>query len=217
MAVVWKDLALEARSKDVGLAMPAFVLMVVFLFAFALTGNQQDLRPLFPGILWMSFLFAGMLGIGRSFYHEVPEDALLGLILAPGGRTPIFLAKVAVALLFMLGTEVVASPVFFALFGVPWTGHWGLFGLVLGLGALGFAGVGVLLGAIAANIRSGDVLVPLALAPLEVPVIITAVQATAAILATPMGQPWPWIHGLMAYDAIFLALPLVVYEFLWEV
>lgn len=215
--ILGKDLLLESRSKDMWVSMMGFVFMVIFLFAFAVGATETNLQGVFPGIIWLAFLFAGMLSMGRSFGREVAEDTLSGLILAPGERLPIFVAKVTVAFLFMASTEVLASPVFFALFNEPWHGHYGLFGLILGLGALGFVGVGTLLSAMSSHLRSGEVVMPLVLMPLEVPVIITAVQATSAILKAPMADPWPWIHGLMAYDVIFLALPLVMYEYLWEV
>lgn len=215
--VVWKDLLLEFRTKDMWVTMMAFMLMVIFMFGFAVGAAHVDLRGVFPGILWMSFLFAGMIGIGRSFSHEVPEDALLGLVLAPGDRMGIFLAKVFVAFLFMMGMELLATPVFFVLFNEPWVGSLGLFLLILVLGAVGFVGVGVLLSAIAANTRAGDVLIPVALVPLEVPVMITAVQSTTLVLSGNGQASWQWIHGLMAYDVIFLALPLLIYEYLWEV
>lgn len=212
-----KDIRLELRTKDMWVTMMAFVLMIIFLFAFAVGTSRVNMTGVFPGILWMAFLFGGMISIGRTFSREVPEDTLSGLILAPGDRMAIFLAKVMTAFLFMMMMEVVASPIFFVLFNEPWTGAWGLYLLVLILGTIGFVGVGTLLAAMSAHLRSGEIILPVLLVPLEVPVMITAVQATTAVLSRPPGNPWLWLHGLMAYDAIFLALPLVIYEYLWEV
>lgn len=197
--------------------MMAFVLMVILMFGFAVDPTRGRLADVFPGILWMSFLFSGMLGIGRTFAREQPEETLSGLILAPGDRMAIFAAKLTASFLFMLGMEVVSSPVFFVLFNEPWNGQWALYGLTLSLGALGFVGVGTLLSAISVNVRAGDMLFPVLVVPLELPVLITAVQATTAILAAPPGNPWLWLKGLIAYDVIFTALPLLVYEYLWEV
>ncbi len=197
--------------------MTAFGVMVVFLFAFALETNRVRLAPVFPGILWMAFLFAGIIGLGRTYAHEVPEDALTGLALAPGDRMAIFLAKLTTALLFMLSMEIVTTPLFFAFFSEPWDGQWILFGMTLVLGALGIVELGVLLSAISANLRSAEIIFTLLLFPLEIPVLITTVEASTAILSKPMADPWLWLHGLMAYDVIFFALPLLLYEYLWEV
>lgn len=216
-AIVQKDLLLELRSKDIWVTMAAFTLMVVFLFAFAIDPYRVNMAPIFPGILWLSFLFAGMLAIGRGFEHEAQRDALVGLMVAPGDRLAIFAAKLTTAFVYMLTVELIASPVFFALFNQPLSAPLSLMILVLGLGTLGFVGVGTLFGAIAANTRSGNVLLPVLLVPFSVPVLILAVQATADILHPTSGGPWPWLHALMAYDVLFLGLPLLLYEYIWEV
>lgn len=208
---------LELRTKDTWVGMLAFVVMVIFLFAFAFGTDRSQVRQTFSGILWLAFLFAGILGVGRTYHHEMPEEALVGLMLAPGERTWIVVAKMSVAFCFMFGLELVASPLFFILLNQPWTGRWAAYLAALALGAWGFVGVGTLLSALAANVRSGEALLPLLLVPLEIPVLITAVEATRAILATPPGNPWGWLEGLLAYDVIFLALPLVLYDYLWEV
>lgn len=215
--IVEKDLRIEFRSHDTWATMMAFTIMVIFLFSFAVGTSRIPLTTVFPGILWLAFLFAGILGIGQAWGHETQEDTLTGLILAPGDRLAIFLAKLVVAFLFMMVLEVVASPIFFVLFNQPWDGRIGLYMLTLALGAIGFVGVGTLLSALAVNMRAGQMLLPVLLAPLEIPVMITAVQATTVILTSAKDSPWNWLGGLMAYDAIFLALPLLLYDYLWEV
>jgi heme exporter protein B len=217
-AIVRKDLLIEVRSKDMWVTMAAFVLMVVFVFGFAIDPYRVRLAPVFPGLVWLAFLFAGTLAMGRGFEHEVHEDALTGLLVAPGDRLAIYLAKLSVALLFMVTVEVLTLPVFFALFNQTLSGSvWDL-GLTLGLGALGFVGTGTLFGAIAANTRQGQVLIPVLMLPFASPVLIMAVEATTGVLGTAqVGSPWAWIHALMGYDVLFLALPLVLYEYVWEV
>ena len=197
--------------------MVAFGVMVVFLFAFALNSVGVRLASVFPGVLWMTFLFAGMIGISRTYTHEVPEDTLTGLVLAPGDRMAIFLAKLTTAFLFMAAMELCTTPLFFAFFSEPWNGQWVLLGMTLGLGALGIVELGTLLSAISANLQSAEMVFTLLLFPLEIPVLITTVEATTGILSHPVGNPWLWLHGLMAYDAIFLAVPSLLYEYLWEV
>jgi heme exporter protein B len=217
-AIVQKDLLLEWRGKDMAVAMGAFVLMVVFMFGFAIDPYRVRLAPVFPGLVWLSYLFAGTIAIGRGFEHETQEDALTGLLVAPGDRLAIFLAKLTVAFLFMLAVEFVTLPVFFALFNQPAPASLLPLGLILMLGALGFVGTGTLFGAIAATTRAGQVLVTVLMLPFSVPVLIMAVEATTGVLGVaPVGSPWAWIHALMAYDVLFLALPLVLYEYVWEV
>jgi heme exporter protein B len=218
-AIVQKDIRMELRAKDMWVTMVAFVLMVGLLFGFAISPYQVNLTPVFPGILWLSFLFAGMLAVGRGFAHEAEEEALLGLMAAPGDRLAIFAAKVTTAFLFMVAMEVVMSPVLFALMNQGWHGSLPTYLLTLALGTLGFASVGSLFAAIAANSRGGSVLLPVLMAPFAGPVVIFAVEATAGILGTDprSGGPWPWLHALMAFDALFVALPLLLYEYIWEV
>lgn len=208
---------LELRAKDLWVTMFAFILMVVVVFGVALGGRRSGLQSAFPGILWVAFLFAGTLGIGRGFAREVPEDALTGLLLAPGDRAAVFGAKLAVAFLFMVTVELVSSPIFFIILQEHEPGRWIPFGVVLVLGAAGFAGVGTLLAAMAVNVRGGEMILPVLMLPLELPVIVTAVSATRAALMVAGPSPWPWIKGLGAYDVIFLALPMMLYEYVWEV
>lgn len=195
----------------------AFVLMVVVVFGVALDGGRSESRRSFAGVLWVAFLFAGIIGIGRGFQREAPEEALTGLLLAPGDRMAVFGAKLTVAFVFMVTVELVSSPIFFIILQEHQPERWIPFGIVLVLGAAGFVGVGTLLAAMAVNVRGGEMILPVLMMPLEVPVIITAVGATRAALAASGASPWPWIKGLAAYDIIFLALPLMLYEYVWEV
>lgn len=215
--ILQKDWTMEMRTKDRWVAMMAFVLMTVFLFAFAMGSTSARISAAFPGILWMAFLFAGMIGMKTIFGHEMPEETLTGLILAPGDRAAVYLAKMAGSFIFMALVEAASTPIFFALLQEPWPKRWGLLALVLTLGALGFVEVGTLFSMIGAQMPSGDLILTTLLIPLEIPVMITAVQATADMLVRGRGSPWLWIHGLMGYDAIFMALSLMLYDYLWEV
>jgi heme exporter protein B len=217
-AILAKDIQLEIRGKETWVTMVAFAMMVALLFGIAVNPLRVHLERVFPGVLWVSYLFAGMLGIGRGFEHEARDDALVGLLVAPGDRLAIFLAKLAVAFLYMFTMELVLLPIFLVLLGQGVAGALWLVVVTLALGTAGFVGVGTLFAAVAANTRSGSVLLPVLLVPFGVPVLILATQATGGILNafTPPVSPWPWLHALMAYDAVFLGLPLVLYEFIWE-
>lgn len=212
--VLGNDLRVEWHARDMMVSMITFVVLSVFLFDFALTNSSVNIRKIFPGILWITFLFSGMVGIGKTFGREQVEEPLTGVGLAPGNNMAIFMAKLTMAWVMMAAVEVIAAPLDFLVWHEPWRGQWLDFGLVLAVGSVGIVGVGTLLSAITACVRAGDVLFPLLLMPLEVPVVIMAVQATRLILAPHEGSPWPWIRGLVAYDVIFLVLPMIMYDWM---
>ncbi len=219
-AIVLKDLQLELRSKETWVAMVAFALMVALVFGIAVNPLRVALASVFPGVLWVAYLFAGMLGVGRGFEQEARDDALTGLMVAPGDRLAIFLAKLTVAFVFMFTMEWLVLPFMVVLLGKPVAGGvLPLLAVTLALGTVGFVGVGTLFAAMAANTRAGSVLLPVLLVPFSVPVLILAAEATGGVLGhvVPAVDPWPWLHALMAYDVVFLGLPLVLYEFIWEV
>jgi heme exporter protein B len=218
-AIVAKDIRLEFRGKDIWVTMAAFVVMVALLFGLAIDPYTTRLKPVFPGILWLSFLFAGMLAVGRGFEHETENEALLGLMVAPGDRLAIFAAKLTTAFVFMFTVDLVLSPVVFAFLNEPFSGSLVDYILVLALGSVGFVSVGTLFGAMAAQTRAAHVLIPVMLAPFAGPVVIFGVEATSAILRSggAGAAPWPWVYALIAFDVVFLALPLLLYEYVWEV
>ncbi|WP_053959311.1 heme exporter protein CcmB [Sulfobacillus thermosulfidooxidans] len=215
--IVYKDLLFEWRSKDWWLGMVTFVLMVLLVFAFAFDSLNQVLRQMFPGMLWMTFLFTGILGINKAFQREEAEDTLTGLFLAPGDRLAVYAAKMTVAFLFMLVTELISIPAFFIIFDERVAMHVGGFFAILVLGALGMVEIATLLAAISIHVKNGDMLLSLLVIPLQIPVLIMAVQATAGVLMPNPPHLSLWIHGLIAYDLIFLALGLMLSDYLWEV
>lgn len=210
-----KDLWLEARQRDMGVLMIAFAIMETFLFGFALDSRGRMQVSEVAGILWMGFLFAGMLGIVRLFGRETREDVMAGMAMAPGGRLPVVMAKMGVAWLFCAATAIIATSVDVAVFQVPGTQISFAVVVVMLLGALGVASVGTLLSSVSLNLSGHEVLLPVLTMPFLVPVAITGMEATRAVWTG--GRPWPWIHALMAYDVVFMVLPLLLYEFLWEV
>lgn len=213
-AIVHKDLRIELRSRDVLSSVIVFTLLVLLIFNFALDLTGAVVAAVAPGILWVTFIFAGMLMLGRTFAREREGGALSGLLLAPLDRGGLFLAKLLVNLALLALVEVCALPAFAALYNLALAP--GRVALVALLGTLGFAGVGTLFAAVAANTRAREALLPLLLFPVLVPVIIGAVKATGATLvgAAPGGPPW--LGLLAAFDAIFLALSYIVFEYVLE-
>lgn len=215
LAIVRKDLAAEIRSRELLSAMLVFSLLVVLIFNFALDLDRQARETVASGVLWVTFTFAGTLGLNRSFAAEKDRGSLDGLLLAPVDRTAIYFGKLIGAVVFMLGVEAVILPVFNVLYGISLFRPL-LFGVVL-LGTTGYAAVGTLLACMAAHTRTRDVLLPILLFPVTIPLVIAAVKATTGIL---INSPWSdislWINLLLAYDAIFVAVAFMVFDYIVE-
>jgi heme exporter protein B len=215
--VLRKDLLLEFRAPEALTAMGLFGLLVSVVFSFAFDPGAQDLRPVFAGLLWTAFLFAGLLGMGRSFSRERESEALSGLLLAPVDPSAVFYGKCLANLTFMLAAEAVLLLPFFALLSVPFAGDPLAFGGSVVLATAGVAAVGTLVSALAARARAAEVLMPLLALPVLAPVLIGAVRLGQALVAGPLPaqlRPWFWLLG--AYDALFWFLPLGVFEYVVE-
>ncbi len=215
LAIVWKDIVAELRTKEMFSAMFVFgvLVIVMFNFAFDLRVGGERVRQVAPGALWVAFAFAGVLGLNRAFVLERDRGCLEGLLLAPMDPTAIYFGKMISTVLFMFVVEAILLPVFTAFFGVN------LFdlrlALVVLLGTLGFAGVGTLLSAMTAQTRAREVLLPILLLPVAAPVLIAAVKATAGILdGLTLGEIARWLQLLGAFAAIFPAAALMTFDFL---
>jgi heme exporter protein B len=216
-ALIWKDLLIEARGRETVLAGAVFALLVLVIFNFAFDLRVEDVSAVAPGVLWVTVTFAGVLSLGRSFARERDRRTLDGLLLAPMDRSALYLAKVIASVASMLVVEAVAVPVFIALFNLrvdlP------LLILALALGTLGLAGVGTLFAAMAAHSRAREVLLPLLLFPIQVPVILATVKSTgAAIYVAGVDPPdvTQWLGLLVAFDALFLGLSVVLFDYAIE-
>jgi heme exporter protein B len=213
-ALVRKDLLMEWRSKDVVSGGLVFALLILVVFNFAFDLQAENLTALAPGVLWITFIFAGMLGIGRSFAIERDRGTLEGLLLAPIDRSALYLAKTLTNVALMGVVELAAFPVFVALFNVR--PAWLDVALVAILGTIGFAGVGTLSAAIAASTRAREIMLPLLLLPLEVPVVIASVKATGVALGARPADTLPWLQLLVGFDVILVAAAILVFEYVLE-
>ncbi|MBV9168919.1 MAG: heme exporter protein CcmB [Chloroflexi bacterium] len=215
--LVWKEFLVELRARETAVAGVVFAVLVLVVFSFAFDLRVETAAQVAPGVLWVTVTFAGVLALGRAFTRERDRRTLEGLLLAPMDRAVLYLAKVIAMLASMLVVEVVAVPAAIGLFNLvidlP------LLVLSLVLGTIGLAGVGVLFSAIAAHTRAREVLLPLLLFPIQVPVILATVKSTAAAIYVPgvdPPEPGQWLGLLVAFDAIFLALSVVLFEFAIE-
>jgi heme exporter protein B len=215
-ALVWKDLLAEVRSRELVLASVVFALLVLVIFSFAFDLRVENAASVAPGVLWVTFTFAGVLSLGRSFARERDRRTLEGLLLAPMDRSALYLAKVTVNVGQMLVVELVALPVAIALFGLEV--DLPRLSLALLLGTLGLAGVGTLFGAMAAHTRAREVLLPLLLFPVQMPVVLATVKSTAAAIHVDSASDDPanWLGLLLAFDGLFLGLSVLLFDVVLE-
>lgn len=214
-AIIAKELQVEWRTKETISAMLVFALLVLVIFNFAFDLQGVDIRVFGPGVLWVAFSFSGIIGLGRSFAAERDRGSLDGMLLAPVDRGAIFLGKAFANLLFILVMELVTLPLFVILFNVP-IDWFPLIGYIL-MGTIGFAGVGTLLSSIAASTRMRDVMLPVLLFPVLVPLLVASVKITQASLqGLPFSDFQGWFNLLIAYDVIFLVVAYLVFEFVVE-
>jgi heme exporter protein B len=214
-AVVWKDLAAELRSRELLSAMLVFALLVILIFNFALDLEPQLRLPVTPGVLWVTFAFAGTLGLNRSMAIEKDRGCLDGLLLAPVDRSAIYFGKALGNLVFMLVVEIIVLPVYSILYNINLFQP-GLL-LVTLLGSIGYVTVGTLLSTMAVQARTRDILLPILLFPVVLPVILGAIKGSAGFLeGLEMAEIWPWLNLLVAYDVIFFAIAFMVFDFVVE-
>jgi heme exporter protein B len=213
LAILWKDIRCELRSKQTWISMGLFALLVLVIFNFAFDLRLDNKAAIAPGALWVAFVFASLLGLGRTIASEQEQGSMDRLLLCPVDRKAIYLAKLLGNMLFIGVVEVVALPIFAALFDVPlFTGA--LLPIVL-FGTLGIATIGTLFSAIAAATQARELLLPLLVFPLIVPVVIGAVRATGSLMVPAVNEP-PWLGMIVAFDVIFLSVSTLMFEYVIE-
>ncbi|MGB9799499.1 MAG: heme exporter protein CcmB [Thermanaerothrix sp.] len=215
LAVLWKDLAAEWRSREMLSAMLVFALLVIFIFNFALELQTQLRAGLSAGVLWVTLTFAGTLGLNRSLAVEKDRGCLDGLLLAPVDRVAIYAGKALANWAFMLIVAVIMLP----LFGLFYNAGLILPGVILVvlLGSEGYVAVGTLLASMAVQARTRDILLPILLFPVVIPVVVAAVKATGGYLqALPMEEIRPWLNLLVVYDVIFTSVAFMVFDSILE-
>ena len=214
-AIIWKDLAAELRSRELLSAMLVFALLVILIFNFALELDAKTRATVTAGVLWVTFAFAGTLGLNRSMATEKDRGCLDGLLLAPVDRSAIYFGKAIGNLIFMFIVEAIVLPVYSVLYNTNLFQP-GLL-LVILLGSIGYVAVGTLLSTMAVQTRTRDVLLPILLFPLVVPVLIAAVKASTGYLeGWEMVDIRPWLNLLLVYDVIFTAVAFMVFDYVVE-
>jgi len=214
-AILWKDLAAELRSRELLSAMLVFALLVILIFNFALELDPLARQTATPGILWVTFAFAGTLGLNRSMAVEKDRGCLDGLLLAPVDRSAIYFGKWLSNLAFMLIVAAIVLPIYSLLYNtnlfLP-----GLISVIL-LGSIGYSAVGTLLASMAVQARTRDVLLPILLFPIIIPVLVAAVKASGGFLqGLEYSEIASWINLLVAYDLVFIAISFMVFDYVVE-
>jgi len=214
-AIFWKDILSELRTKEIATSVLVFALLVVVIFNFAFEAGADTTGLVAPGILWVAFTFAGVLGLNHTFASEKENSCLEGLMLCPVERHVIYWGKLVGSFTFMLVVEAIITPIFLALFNLP------IFmprlALIIVLTTLGFASVGTLFSALAANTKARDIMLPILFLPIVVPIIIAAVEATGLVMDDKSwGEMSTWLQVLIAFDVIFLVASAFVFEFVVE-
>ena len=205
LVLLWKDILLEFRSRELIISVVVFGLLVVVIFNFALNATSSQVTSLAPGILWVAYAFAGTLAMNHSFVREQEQGGLDGLLLTPVSRDAIFLGKAMTSFLFMLLVEAVLLPVFAVFLGFSVL-SFTLAAAIL-LATLGFAVVGTLFSAIAIQTGSRELMLPVLFFPVILPVIIGAVQVTTvAIGGNTLSGVDRWLPLLAVFDALFLVI-----------
>lgn len=214
-AVVWKDLRAEYRSRELLGSMLVFALLVILIFNFALELDIRTRETVASGVLWVTFAFAGTLGLNRSMGVEKDRGCLDGLLLAPVDRSAIYFGKVLGNLIFMTIVEAIVLPTFSVLYNLNLINS-GLIMVVL-LGSIGYSAVGTLLSSMAVQARTRDILLPILLFPVSIPLLLAAVKASNGFLqALEMVEIMPWLNILLVYDVIFIAVAFMLFDFVVE-
>lgn len=212
-AIVWKDVRLELRTKEIVVSVIVFSLLVIVIFNFAIEPTPQMVGLIAPGVLWVAFVFGGILGLTRSFVLERENGNLQGLLLVPVSRDAIFFGKMFASFIFMTIVELLVFPVFAIIFNLSVI-EFGLIPIAF-LATLGISTVGTLFSAVAANTRAREVMLPLLFLPIAVPVVIAAVESTATVIGNGDGM-FHWLPLLAAYDAIFIVVCAFAFQYVVE-
>lgn len=217
LIVAWKDLVVERRSKETLNALLFFSLALLFVFQFTLGPDRERLAAVLPGVLWLGFILSGVLGLGRTFLVERDNDCWEALLLAPGDKSAVYVGKLAASLALMLVVEAIVLALFTLFFNVDLGPALPGLALVIVLGTLGIAAVGALFAAMTAQVRTRELLFPVLLLPVLVPVLLGTVKATEALLLRePLASVAHWWQLLVAADVVYVVAGLLTFDVLLE-
>ena len=221
LGLIWtlaeKDLRIEFRSRQAFLTTLFFSFLILTVFTFAFDPASEATKKAAPGILWVALIFPGVIQLNRSFRSEREEGTLLGILLSPMDRGLIFFGKLLANWIFLLVVDLLTLAIFMAVYNFPLNSSISWMLLLILLSSLGFSAVGTLFGAMVSSIRTREVLLPILLFPIVIPVILAAVNgSTEILLLEKFRLLFQWIKILVAFDVIFLAASYLVFEYVVE-
>jgi heme exporter protein B len=215
--LLWKDIVLELRRRESLLAMFFFGVLLLFIFHFAFEITPERATEMAPGLLWVALVFSGTLGLMQLFQAERENRCLEALLLSPVDRAAIFLSKLLFNFILMALLEAVVFPLFWVLFNLPsWTPLPSLFLYGL-LGTVGFCALGTIFSAVTLTARGRELLLPLVLLPLMIPVILATIRGMEIMLrAGEFQESLPWLRLLVGFDVIFVTVGILIFEWVIE-
>ena len=217
LSIIRKDVLSEFRSKDMFISMFTFSLIIIFLFNLVMDMSSELKNIISPVVLWITFLFSGTIGLSRSFALEKESDAICALLMAPVDRSYIYLGKMISNLIFLLIIEIITIPVYIILFNYDFELKFFYILLVAIIGTTGFVSVGTLFAAMSLNTRLREVLLPILYFPIIIPVLLNSVRITGSLLnGNTFGDNQSSLQVLVAFDIIFLAAGILLYEYIIE-
>jgi heme exporter protein B len=217
LAVAWKDMTAERRTKANFNAVVFLAALILLLFGFALGPEREALQVAAGGVIWLTVLFSGVLSFNRSYEQELENGALEALLLYPGDRRSIYLGKLLANLGFVLLVEAILLPTAAFLYDLPIARNAVPLATVVVLGTIGFVTLGTFYAAMASRLRAREVLLPLLLFPMLIPLLVAAVEATSAVLAgDAMGDAGSWMRLLAVFDIVFFVAAYFAFEHVIE-
>ena len=214
-AIVHKDILTELRTRESSTAMLVFAVMTIVLFNFALRMRVDSFKPLVPGVLWVTLVFAGTLGLGHSMSAEQVNQCIDGLLMSPCDRSVIFVGKALSNVLFTLIIALIIVPLMAILFDETLLQPGVL--LTVAAGVIGYAGAGTLIATMAASTRAREVFLPILLFPLSIPLVVAAVIVTGGFLdQQPFADFGSWLGVVVAFAVIFWTAGVLLFDFIVE-
>jgi heme exporter protein B len=214
-AILRKDLQAELRSRELVGTMMMFTVLSILIFSMALELNRNAREEAISGVLWVTLIFASILGLNRSMAMERDNGNMDAMLIAPVNRAAIFAGKFAGNLFFTLIVGIVMLPILTVLFNVAVLSFWTV--VIMLLGVVGFAGTGTLLAAMTVQTRAREALLPIALLPVALPLLLAAVRATTANISNVEFEQWnSWLYILLLIDLVYVAVSALVFDYVIE-
>ncbi len=216
-AIVWKDLLLELRTRERLVAMGSFAVLAAVLFNYSIDRTVVQPQDVAAGLIWMTIVFGGLLGVGRTFHLESEDGALQGVLLSPAPKDAVFFGKTLSNFILLYAVSFLVVAVFMLFFGMELGSSPAMLALALALGCLGFVALGTLFAAMSAGTRMGETLLPILLFPLLLPMIVFGAGATGRLLAgRPVAEVAGNIRMLAAFAIMAVAAGAVLFRFVVE-